>query len=300
MSDENIRSKAKAESEKYMNFRTFEASDSRCTCVIRNNACEQEGSCPTFMYRNCVVFNFINDVCKDTTRCINTTLSIELNDSYNTYNCSTYKSTFFSGSSMLPLVPDIYAITHYGNKLKIVDTIPHEEKINKAIFIGASTGSCDPSTNERLLICNKYIDNPLIHCFINYICQIPEETIESVFPSYKKFIRSSMTIEEQSKYKYIISVDGNTSAWDRVPWILNSKSILLLKKSDNKCWYYDFLLPNVHYIPFDDDTDIESIVLSSEDRNHIIRNANQFVKDYLLYEKHKLYMQCFLEFCSVV
>jgi len=300
MSDENIRSKAKAESEKYMNFLTLEASDSRCMCVIRNNVCEQKGSCPMIASRNSAVFDFITDVCKNATCSINTTISIELNDTYTTHNCKELSSTFFSTPfSTLPLVPDLYAILKYSNKLNIVDKIPHEEKINGAIFIGSSTGSLYPSTNQRLSLCNKYIDNPLVHCFINVICQITEKDVEAVFPSYKKFIRPSMSIEEQTKYKYIISVDGNTSAWDRVPWILNSNSILLMKKSDHKCWYYDFLIPNVHYIPFDDDTDIESIVLSADDRSHIIRNANQFVKDYLLYEKHKLYMQYFLEFCSV-
>jgi hypothetical protein len=107
-----------------------------------------------------------------------------------------------------------------------------------------------------------------------------------------------MSLEEQYKYRYIISIDGNTSAWDRVPWILNSNSVLLMKKSEHKCWYYDFLIPNVHYIPFDDDTDLEAIVLSNEDRSKIIKNANQFVKDYLAYDKHKLYMQYLLQAMS--
>jgi hypothetical protein len=299
MSDENIRSKAKAEAEKYLKFRDVEPTDYRCTCFIRNNVCIQDSSfSSTLPYRNDLVFNFIKDVCKDSVCPINSTISIELNDKNET-SCD-YARAFFSGRSLtVPLVPDLYAIIKYFNKLNIVDKIPHEEKINGAIFIGSSTGSYNPSTNERLILCNKYIDNPLVHCFINLICQITEKDVETVFPSYKKFIRQTMSIEEQTMYKYIISVDGNTSAWDRVPWILNSNSILLLKKSDHKCWYYDFLLPNVHYIPFDDDTDIESIVLSTDDRSHIIRNANQFVKDYLLYEKHKLYMQYFLEFCSV-
>jgi hypothetical protein len=103
---------------------------------------------------------------------------------------------------------------------------------------------------------------------------------------------------DQLQYKYLISVDGNTAAWDRVPWILNSNSILLLKASNHKCWYYDFLIPYVHYIPFNNDEEIETIIASTEDRSHIVQNANQFVQDYLKHDRHKLYMQYLLEAIS--
>lgn len=62
-----------------------------------------------------------------------------------------------------------------------------------------------------------------------------------------------ISITDHLKYKYLISIDGNTAAWQRVPWILNSGSVLLLVETDIEEWFYEDLIPYFHYIPIKKD-----------------------------------------------
>ena len=126
---------------------------------------------------------------------------------------------------------------------------------------------------------------------------MPESSIASIYPDYKLFLKQTMNHSQQLEYKYIISIDGNTCAWNRPVWVLKSKSILLMHSSEHKCWYYDYLLPNVHYVPFEYDTDIEQLIKLPHD---VVENANQFADDFLTYDKHKLYMGHLLYYCSKI
>ena len=190
------------------------------------------------------------------------------------------------------LIPDYYAMCNYGKKLNINDKNIFESKMNQAIFIGSSTGSVNPRNNERLKLCNKYVSNTDIKCYINNFCQMNNEDIQKVFPNYMRFKSANISIDEQLKYKYIITVDGNTCTWDRLPWILNSNSLCLKKKSNNKCWYYDFLVNNEHFIEFNNDEEIEQIIktVSIDNCKRITNNANKFVKNYLKKNFHEIYM----------
>jgi hypothetical protein len=294
---ENIQNQARIQGAKYIKDTKYILQDCRLSISIVNNiitAIEKSLS-PTLLIRYNPVIHFIRNIVKDSIPKITTNLCIELNDATNepiSLFC------FSSGLSEHILIPDLYAMTNYDNRLSFKDNISYENKYKKAIFIGSSTGSSTVELNERLHMCNKYRNDSTIHCFINNLCQVSEESTKEIYPNYNDFITTSMTIENQCKYRYIINIDGNTTAWDRVPWILNSNSVLLMKNSKNKCWYTDFLIPNIHYIPFDNDTDLEAIVSSDEDRTDIIRNANQFVKDYLTHDKHIFYMKCLLQSIS--
>lgn len=58
---------------------------------------------------------------------------------------------------------------------------------------------------------------------------------------------------ESIKYKYLVSVDGWTAAWERVPWILQSKSLLLKQDSPIVEWFTYLMNPMVHYYPIKSD-----------------------------------------------
>lgn len=51
------------------------------------------------------------------------------------------------------------------------------------------------------------------------------------------------------KYKYLISIDGNTCAWVRVPWIMYSNSILVKQETSKIEWFYPAIKPYIHYVP---------------------------------------------------
>lgn len=244
--------------------------------------------------RHNTILQFVKNTCKDSN--LNISFYICLDD-HTIENIPIL--TFSSKLSSNILMPDLYAILKYQNKLS-KDDILYENKDKKALFIGCTTGNLDAKLNNRLKICNKYRKNEVIHCYIHKICQMSYESVHDAYPYYNDFLSPTKQFNEMCKYKYIISVEGNSAAWDRIPMFLNSNSILLIQNSDHKCWYYDFLIPNVHYIPFDDDTDLEKIVSSDEDRRHIIKNANQFVTDYLTYDKHLLYMKTLLETMNTI
>ena len=297
MSLENIKQKAYLEAAKFNKNINYEQSFSRYKVEIVDNVLLkgeiiQDNALVT---RQQAVKYFIEEILLGITQPINATFLVELNDVLYENESVACFSTY---NKINMLIPDLYAMGNYSDKLSIKDTIPLAKKLKMAFFIGASTGKVSVSLNERLKVCNKYRNNSIIKCYINNICQVDMDHVKNVYPHYNDFVHHSVSISDQHKYKYLINIDGNTSAWDRVPWILNSNSVLLMKTSNSKCWYYDYLKPYVHYIPFDDETDLEEIVNSVEDRSHIIRNANEFVRNYLSHDKHKLYMRHFLEAIS--
>lgn len=62
-----------------------------------------------------------------------------------------------------------------------------------------------------------------------------------------------VSISDHLKYKYLLSVDGNTSAWQRVPWIMLSGSVLLLVETTTQEWFYRDIIPYTHYVPIKPD-----------------------------------------------
>lgn len=93
----------------------------------------------------------------------------------------------------------------------------------------------------------------------------------------------SVPISDHIQYKYLISVDGNTAAWQRVPWILQSGSVLLLVDTDIEEWFYHDLQPWVHYVPIKADfSDLELKVRwlreNDEEAKKIVNRASVFAR----------------------
>jgi len=248
-----------------------------------------------FIFRQNIVLDFVNKACKLLNEPINIVINIGLHDSYNDNLGIMVFSTTKNADNTL--IPDLYSMMEYSGKLNTKDNLDFQTKENKAIFIGWMSGNENFKYNERLQLCNVYINNNNVKCYINndYAFDKIQELLESLeilYPNCKHFLSNGLSIETQRHYKYIINVDGNTCSWDRIPWILNSNSLCLKKKSNNVCWYYDFMLKNEHYVEFDDDSEIEHIInaTSIDDCNRIISNANQFCEDYLNLNSHIFYM----------
>jgi hypothetical protein len=54
------------------------------------------------------------------------------------------------------------------------------------------------------------------------IFQINMNLITNEYPNYQSFSSNYISIATQLEYKYIITIDGNTTTWDRIPWVFNS------------------------------------------------------------------------------
>lgn len=92
---------------------------------------------------------------------------------------------------------------------------------------------------------------------------------------------------EHLEYKYLISVDGNTAAWLRVPWILCSNSILLKQESSFTQIFYDALEPYVNYVPLKKDLSdifekLEWLKINDDKAKIISENATAFCQKALM------------------
>lgn len=139
---------------------------------------------------------------------------------------------------------------------------PWEERKPIAVFRGSSTGfGVTPETNPRLNIARmsslKTLDSdglPFLDAGITEWKVRPRKiqgekflkTIEHDKFSFKKVDR--LTPEEQSRYKYIVNIDGHVSAF-RLSLEMRMGCCILLVESDYKLWFSGDLKPYVHYVP---------------------------------------------------
>jgi hypothetical protein len=94
---------------------------------------------------------------------------------------------------------------------------------------------------------------------------------------------------EHLKYKYLISVDGSTAAWLRVPWILLSNSVLLKQETAYTQIFYVALEPYVNYIPLKKDLSdifekLEWLKTNDSKAKIISENASAFCRNCLMPE----------------
>ena len=69
----------------------------------------------------------------------------------------------------------------------------------------------------------------------------------------KEYLKKILTIREQLKYKYILSIEGNDVS-SGLKWQLYSNSVVFMRKPKIVSWAMeDKLEPYVHYIPIKDD-----------------------------------------------
>ena len=98
---------------------------------------------------------------------------------------------------------------------------------------------------------------------------------------------ASVKEADHLKYKYLVSLDGNSATGTRVPWIMLSNSLLIKQDSRKIEWFYSALKPYTHYVPIN--SDLTNIFkqyqwLKDNDNNlkQISFNGQTFVKNELM------------------
>lgn len=274
---------------------------------IRNGKVFKTRAATMILDREKVVIDFLNKVLKRNAEAwkvpipLQGTISIGLHDTYDANEV--YDVLVFSKKADARgqiLIPDMYAMNHYGGMLGSKDTRSFENKKDRATFIGCTTGSTNPTENARLRLCQWAHDHPgVADCFISRIVQMRPADVYGAFPAaYSYVLDRTTSVSVQREYKYLINMDGNTCAWDRLPWILASQSVALKERTDTVNWYYGFLEDTEHFMGFDTFDEIPQIMkeLSLEDAKRIIANANAFVQTFLNLEAHMFYMACVLHY----
>ncbi|TLS72925.1 lipopolysaccharide A protein [Aliarcobacter thereius] len=95
---------------------------------------------------------------------------------------------------------------------------------------------------------------------------------------YKK---DYLTIEEQLKYKYIMSIEGNDVATN-LKWIFRSNSICFMRKPRYETWFMEGRLEaNIHYVELKDDySDLEEKIEYCENNPEFCLNIIKKAKEY--------------------
>lgn len=183
-------------------------------------------------------------------------------------------------------------------------------KIPIAVFRGSSTGSgVTTETNIRLKACymthlldkkyngkNPYLDAGINKWNLRFRKLKNNNRLQSIDPNKLPFsLRNSLTYEEQSKYKYILHLDGHVSAF-RLSNELSFGSVILFPESKWKLWYSHLLKPYVHFVPIHKDLSnlVEQIkwCQSNDDQcKEISQNALKFYEKYLCRESILDYCQ---------
>lgn len=94
---------------------------------------------------------------------------------------------------------------------------------------------------------------------------------------------SFVDISDHIRYKYLVSVDGWTASWLRVPWIMASNSLLIKQESRKIEWFTYLLKPYVHYYPIGNDISglveaVQYLEAHQDEALKIIKEANAFIE----------------------
>lgn len=184
-------------------------------------------------------------------------LPVQIGDKINTSSLALFtkaRSVKNKNSILLKL----NTVRHFGVNPKKVD-LDWNNKKESPIWRGSSTGY----NKERELFVEKYHEK----YNIGFSHLVQNKNIDN------KHIKGKVSIEEQLKYKFIISLEGNDVA-SNLKWILASNSVPIMKKPTKETWAMEGLLePFVHYLPLDDDlSNLDSILDWANNNDNVCEN----------------------------
>jgi hypothetical protein len=225
--------------------------------------------------------------------------SIELHDSYSYLtnskcydNCLTFSRSIKDNQGIL--MPDMYHLCNYGGILSLKDPFPWLNKKDKIGFFGTTTGDREPLKNERIKACLWGLDNrDISDIYITNIAQMKKESIYAAIPNASMIMHPHVPEVDQYRYKFLLNIRGNTCCWNRLPMILNSKSVCFNMPCDDISFYYPLLIPKTHYVPVTYDnlsTMTHYYKNNPQEAQSIASNANHFVDQYLRGNQALVYM----------
>jgi len=150
------------------------------------------------------------------------------------------------------------------------DVIKFEDKDNKIVWRGAA------HQPHRI----KFLDKFYGRSDLFDVGSFNKDNKGSLYPA------SFMTINEQLKSKFILSIEGNDVATN-TKWIMSSNSLCFMTKPKFETWFMEGdMIPNYHYVLVEDDySDLEDkvhfYIENPSEAKHIIRNANKYTEQFL-------------------
>jgi hypothetical protein len=234
--------------------------------------------------------------------------NIELHDTYSYLNNDiNYKNCLVWSKRKedhdVILMPDLYHLIGYGGKLEKKDTLAWEHKRDKVAFYGTTTGDRDPLKNDRIQTCLWGIPHrEWADLYITKVAQIPAARIAQNITLFNQIAHDYVPPDHLFTYKFCLDIPGNTCSWDRVPLILNSRSLLFKKPCTDMCFYYPLLHSREHYIACDTHNMYSQYMYyknNSREAQLIIDNANRFTNNFLMAKHARLYLVSLFEEAAI-
>jgi len=168
-------------------------------------------------------------------------------------------------------IPD----SHLGRTSSICDSLtsidkPFEQKTNKASFFGSDTGrKYKDGSVQRVELCRRYKNSSnVIAKITNFVEQPFEDSISS----------KPVSIKDQLEYKYILNVNGNTTSWERLIWVMSSNSFCIFVRppshQDEISWYYHLFDLSKSFATVDEDS-IENFLIWAETNESKIKSLKE-------------------------
>ena len=199
------------------------------------------------------------------------------------------------------------------NAAIVPPVIPWDQKRDTAVFRGASTGfGLNARTNPRIRIAQLGAERRmqdgtlLLDAGITRWNRRPRksETSREIDTIDDCGIPPvpPLTLAEQSRFKYIVHVQGHVAAY-RLSAELGTGSVILMVESEYRLWFSAWLVPYQHYVPVKRDLsdlyDKISWCRQNDERcREIAARARSFFERFLGRESILDYLQTVLVFCK--
>lgn len=230
--------------------------------------------------------------------------NIELHDTYSYLNNGhTYQNCLVwskrKQDTDVVLIPDLYQLVNYSGKLDEKDALDFNKKKNKIGFYGTTTGNTNPMLNDRIQTCMWSLDHQdVCDFYITKIAQMTAEDVMNAVPGFKKVSHPYVNAQYLYNYKFLLDIPGNTCSWDRVPTVLNSKSLLFKWPCTDMCWYYPLLHSKEHYVAVDRNNIISQYnyyMANQQEAISMTQRANKFTNNFLGAAQADKYMVALFE-----
>jgi hypothetical protein len=171
-----------------------------------------------------------------------------------------------AGQSYL-LLPDIdFLVAQYHQAEELQDTLAYDDKRTSAVFAGGTSGGVITEqvarncSLPRLRAARFFTGNPRVDFRLPKIGRFLPPPVKDILASYPFCQVPRLSYQEQFAHKFMLSMDGNGATCQRVAVALRSNSVLVKYNSPSRLYYFHGLVPWEHFIPLENDSDIEQIL----------------------------------------